>query len=174
MAFLPGGGLAAYRDKVITSDPLLAWCLVKGEWVELRDPVMAACDPDGGDVFAAMTQLGYEAWCQVGAEDFPWSPVTLALYSRDTPPLQFLLQLEGNAGDVVEHVFAESLPDAMELLAKWAPIAQSGAVVELIQLLHADEINGRAGRATRATTPPKRPVPPPSPGGVPAPADHPN
>ncbi len=84
---------------------------------------MAVCDPYGGDVRAAMAALGFEAWCQVGR---PPSPVTLTLYSREAPPLQFLLQLEGNAGNVVEHVFAETLPDAMELLTRWAPIARTG------------------------------------------------
>jgi hypothetical protein len=111
---------------VITSEPVRAWCLVNGEWVEREDPVMAVCDPYGGDVHAAMTGLGYEAWCQIGVEDLPSVPVSLALYSREAPPLQFLLQLEGNAGNVVEHVFAETLPDAMELLARWSPIARTG------------------------------------------------
>lgn len=85
---------------------------------------MAVCDPSGGDVGAAMTGLGYEPWCQVGVGELPAVPVSLALYSREAPPLQFLLQLEGNAGNVVEHVFAETLPDAMELLARWAPLAR--------------------------------------------------
>lgn len=87
---------------------------------------MAACDPYGGDVRAAMAGLGFEAWCQIGVGDLPPVPVSLALYSREAPPLQFLLQLEGNAGDVVEHVFAETLPDAMDLLARWSPIARAG------------------------------------------------
>lgn len=90
--------------------------------MEREDPVMAVCDPYGGDVQAAMTGLGYEAWCEVGVGDR--SPVSLALYSRDAPPLQFLLQIEGNAGNVVEHVFAETLPDAMDLLARWTPIVR--------------------------------------------------
>jgi hypothetical protein len=112
---------------VITTEAVRAWCLVNGEWVEREDPVMAVCDPYGGDVRAAMTNLGYEVWCQVGVGDLPWVPVSLALYSREAPPLQFLLQLEGNAGNVVEHIFAETLPDAMELLARWAPIARTGS-----------------------------------------------
>ena len=87
---------------------------------------MAVCDPYGGDVRAAMTGLGYEVWCRLGVEDLPSVPVSMALYSREAPPLQFLLQLEGNAGNVVEHVFAETLPDAMELLARWAPIVRLG------------------------------------------------
>lgn len=88
---------------------------------------MAVCDPCGGDVDAAMKNLGYEAWCQVGVGDLPSVPVSLAVYSREAPPLQFLVQLEGNAGNVVEHVFAETLPDAMELLARWAPLARTAA-----------------------------------------------
>jgi hypothetical protein len=142
---------------VITTDPVRAWCLVKGEWVEREDPVMAACDPRGGDVYTAMRSLGYEAWCQVGVEGLPSVPVTLALFSRDNPPLQFLLQLEGNAGNVVEHVFAETLPDAMELLAKWAPIAQAGALVELIKQHNAEELEREAAhpaRSHRTMTPP--------------------
>ena len=108
------------------TDPVRAWCLVKGEWVEREDPVMAACDPSGGDVHAAMASLGFEPWCQVGYDLLPMSaPLALALFSREAPPLQFLLQLEGNAGNIVEHVYAETLPDALDLLAKWSPIARS-------------------------------------------------
>lgn len=118
---------------VVTTEPASAWCLVKGEWVEREDPVMALCDPYGGDVGAAMTSLGYEAWCQIGVDRLPSVPLALALYSREAPPLQFLVQLEGNAGNVVEHVFAETLPDAMELLSKWVPIAQAGALAELVR-----------------------------------------
>jgi hypothetical protein len=110
---------------VITTEAVHTWCLVNGAWVEREDPVMAVCDPCGGDVDAAMAALGYEAWCQVGVGDLPSVPVSLTLYSREEPPLQFLLQLEGNAGNVVEHVFAETLPDAMELLARWAPLARA-------------------------------------------------
>lgn len=123
VAFPYAGGFAAYRDEVITTTAVRAWCLVNGVWVERKDPVMAICDPRGGDVGAAMTSLGYEAWCQVGVGERPPVPVSLALYSREAPPLQFLLQLEGNVGDVVEHVFAETLPDAMDLLARWLPVA---------------------------------------------------
>jgi hypothetical protein len=83
---------------VITTEAVRAWCLVSGEWVEREDPVMAVCDPYGGDVRAAMGSLGYEIWCQVGVEDLPAVPISLAVYSREAPPHQFLLQLEGNAG----------------------------------------------------------------------------
>jgi hypothetical protein len=110
---------------MVTTEPVHAWCLVRGEWVEREDPVMAACDPSGGDVYAALTSLGYEAWCQVGVGDLPPVPVSLMLFSRETAPLQFLIQLEGNAGNVVEHVFAETLPDAMDLLARWGPLART-------------------------------------------------
>jgi hypothetical protein len=138
VALSPVTCAASYRNGVITTEPVHAWCLVHGEWIEREDPVMAACDPQGGDVCAAMAELGFEVWCRIGEEEFPSTPVTLAVYSREKPPLQFLLQLEGNAGNVVEHVFAETLPDAMNLLAKWAPVAQAGAVVELIRRFTAD------------------------------------
>jgi hypothetical protein len=151
---------------VITTDPVRAWCLVKGDWVERDDPVMAACDPHGGDVYAAMASLGYEAWCEIGVADLPSVPVTLALYSREAPPLQFLLQLEGNAGNVVEHVFAETLPDAMELLAKWAPIAQVGALAELVKQHEADELQGGAARAAPPDRTVATPVSPPGPGST--------
>lgn len=126
MAFPCAVAVAAYRDAVITTAAVRAWCLVNGVWMEREDPVMAVCDPCGGDVGAAMASLGYEPWCQVGVGERPPAPVSLALYSREAPPLQFLLQLEGNAGNVVEHVFAETLPDAMDLLARWTPVACPG------------------------------------------------
>jgi hypothetical protein len=121
VALLSIEAVAAYRDAVI----IRAWCLVNGVWTEREDPVMARCDPRGGDVGAVVAGLGFEAWCRVGERD----PVTLTVFSREGPPLQFLLQLEGNAGNVVEHVFAETLPDAMELLARWAPLLKTVRLV---------------------------------------------
>jgi hypothetical protein len=128
------------------TDSVYAWCLVNGAWVEREDPVMAVCDPYGGDVRAAMAHLGYEAWCQIG--ELPSVPVSLALYSREAPPLQFLLQLEGNAGNVVEHIFAETLPDAMELLARWTPIARAGTHPAPYDIRR--DGRGRAGSPGRA------------------------
>ena len=107
---------------------------------------MAVCDPYGGDVGAAMASLGYEIWCQIGVEDLPSVPISLAVYSREAPPLQFLLQLEGNAGNVVEHIFAETLPDAMELLARWAPIARTRTNDARVLVAH-----GRAEDGSRCT-----------------------
>jgi hypothetical protein len=148
---------------VIPTEPAPAWCLVKGEWLEREDPVMALCDPYGGDIAAAMASLGYEAWCQIGVDRLPAVPLALAMYSREAPPLQFLVQLEGNAGNVVEHVFAETLPDAMELLAKWVPIAQAGALVELVRR-HTDAPGGEV-EASHAS-PSRRTVSAPDPGGA--------
>lgn len=113
---------------------------------------MALCDPYGGDVGTAMTTLGYEVWCQVGGDGLPGVPLTLALYSREAPPLQYLVQLEGNAGNVVEHVFAETLPDAMELLAKWVPIAQAGALVDLVARRTGAEVPHEAPARRTVTT----------------------
>jgi hypothetical protein len=155
-----------------------AWCLVNGSWVEREDPVMAICEPYGGDVRAAVANLGYEVWCQVG--ELPSVPVSLTLYSRETPPLQFLLQLEGNAGNVVEHIFAETLPDAMELLARWTPIARpwygKGRGGDLRG--HAEDGSARpqegpgrpetppARTRTRRRSPAPRPVPSPAPSAI--------
>ncbi|WP_345358704.1 hypothetical protein [Actinoallomurus liliacearum] len=140
---------------MIAMEPVPAWCLVNGEWSEREDPVMAACDPQGGDVDAAMAGLGFEAWCRIGDEGFAATPLTLTVYSREKPPLQFLLQLEGNAGNVVEHVFAEALPDAMNLLAAWAPVAQAGALAELVRRLAAED--GELSPALRPRPAPPRP-----------------
>jgi hypothetical protein len=171
---------------VITTEAVPAWCLVNGAWVEHEDPVMAVCDPYGGDVRAAMADLGYEPWCQIGVDELPAVPVSLALYSREAPPLQFLLQLEGNAGNVVEHVFAETLPDAMELLARWGPIARPGRrpVPSRDALRRTGDGSGRkgddrgraedgSGRAQDGDRPDRRPpaVARPIPSGTPAAVD---
>lgn len=157
MALSRAARLASYRDDVIATETVPAWCLVNGEWTEREDPVMAACDPQGGDVYAAMAGLGFEAWCRIGEEGRP-APVTLSVYSREKPPLQFLLQMEGNAGDIVEHVFAETLPDAMNLLAAWAPIAQAGALVELLRRFSDDGDPSLAISRRRAFSPGSAPA----------------
>lgn len=115
---------------------------------------MAVCDPYGGDVEAAMSGLGYEAWCEVGTGDRPQGPLALALYSREAPPLQFLLQIEGNAGNVVEHVFAETLPDAMDLLARWTPIVRTGREVSPDTPRGGRPITGRPTHETSPPVPP--------------------
>ena len=48
---------------------------------------------------------------------------------------QFLIELSGNLGDSVEHVFAQDLAGLMTLLAAWAPVLQATALTNLAAAL---------------------------------------
>lgn len=63
-------------------------------------------------------------------------------YLRRGSSPEFLLQIEGQPSGTIEHVYANSLPDAMELPARWAPAVQAADVTELMREVQEGNIRG--------------------------------
>ncbi len=111
-------------------------CLGADGWRRLTpDPLDAACEQTGGDVGAAFASLGYLPWSRTGIPGQGPVPLTFIVYCRSGDAPRFVLQAEGNTGWLIEHVYADDLPIAMQLLARWAPAAQALALVQLASAL---------------------------------------
>ena len=100
-----------------------------GVWSEEPDEFMRTwTTPIDHD--EALRMLGFSLWTRIGDPGGMDVPMTLTLYLRSQEP-QYLMEVEGNGGSI-PHVYARTLPDAMDLLAKWAPAVKAAAVTELI------------------------------------------
>lgn len=108
-----------------------------------------------------LRRLGWEEFSRTGrATQDPsgiGSPFHLLVlhqpHSLEDP--QFLIELSGNLGDSVEHVFVQDLPSLFALLAAWAPVLQSTAMTNLAAALPTDpdELAGLLGSALRSRSP---------------------
>jgi hypothetical protein len=64
--------------------------------------------------------------------------VGIAVYSRTEAP-RFLIEVEGSSGSS-EHIYASQAHDALELLARYAPIAQAAAISSLVTLAYQSDV----------------------------------
>lgn len=106
-----------------------------GQWHERDDPTSAWVDCS--DVDAELKKLGFSKWLKVG--EYPYSAMVLTVYFRGTESPRFYISVEGNTDSDILHVYANELPDVMDLLSKWTPVAQNADVVQLLaELRHCD------------------------------------
>jgi hypothetical protein len=110
-----------------------ARCYTAEGWKQIPDPLRPGpTKPLPTQKSAA--EAGYQVWSYIG-KSFKSAPIVLTvcfLEGRRNNPLPempgFLVFVEGSFGDA-EHVYAEGLPELMDLLGKWLPLAQAAAVV---------------------------------------------
>lgn len=103
----------------------------QGQWGTGAD-VMIDAWREGEDITEVLKRLGYALFTTVGYGAFP-AGLGIAVYQREQSPA-FLIEVEGS-GDRSHHIYTETLPDVLELLARWTPIAQAGAVAMLTRAL---------------------------------------
>ncbi|MEU2179354.1 hypothetical protein [Streptomyces thermolilacinus] len=109
-----------------------------GEWVDLAyDPVPET----SGDLYEELRAAGFERWFTAdGSRDMvggsvyqePRLPLNLVVYERHARVPRFAIELTGNADGALLYAYAATLPDLMELLAKWTPVL--GALGQTEQL----------------------------------------
>ncbi len=73
---------------------------------------------------AALEQLGYELFTTIGGH-IP-TGTSIVVYSRPETP-RFFIEICGDQGRC-EHFYAAQTHDALELLARYAPIVQAAAI----------------------------------------------
>lgn len=105
---------------------------VNGEWLDRDDPMPELFSDSGKDWGEIFKEAGYERWCTLGDDKLAGTPVSIGVYARADYP-RFCFEIGGAAGQRWEVAYAGAISDAMALLAQWAPIVQSGALVELVQ-----------------------------------------
>ncbi|MGV9690182.1 hypothetical protein ACWDUX_13820 [Streptomyces sp. NPDC003444] len=99
-----------------------------GEWIDLAyEPVP---DVGSGDFAEDLRAAGFFPWFAAdGFADKAGSsyahdlhmPVNLVVYERHARVPRFAIELTGNTDGTVLTTYAASIPDLMELLAKWTP-----------------------------------------------------
>ncbi|MDQ2812892.1 MAG: hypothetical protein M3Z75_13705 [Actinomycetota bacterium] len=131
--------------------PAGVWLYQDGGW-ELADDPVPWSGKAGEDVSAKYAEAGYSEFSRTAADPF----LVLGLNSGEArPAAQFtlfvrrehpecLIDIEG-AGGRTRAVYAARLPDGLDLLARWAPIAQAGVLTALAGDLFqaATDRNGR-------------------------------
>ncbi|MEV3925856.1 hypothetical protein [Actinomadura coerulea] len=107
-----------------------------GEWSSGTDLLLDLWE-DGEEITAPLKRLGYEPFTTIGYVDMP-TGVGIAVYSRIDAP-RFLIEVEG-ANGLSEHIYAAQSHDALELLARYAPIAQAAAISSLVTLAYQADV----------------------------------
>jgi hypothetical protein len=124
------------------------WLYEDGGWTLADDPV--PWSQDGDDVRAKYAEAGYtdmrglsDSFLLLGldSEDNTSSGAQLAMFVRDEHP-QCLIEIEGASG-TARTVYAARLPDGLDLMARWAPIATTGMLSVLARGLLHREPDGR-------------------------------
>lgn len=111
-------------------DRVLVWLYCGGVWHTIAGPPVPS---DAGDWMAAVAAAGYEAWLSTaspeGGDTIGYLPLVLRVFRRrDTP--RFLIDIDSEDG--YETVYAEGLPDLMDLLARWLPAVQGAAAAAFL------------------------------------------
>ena len=116
--------------------PAGVWLYQDGGWELADDPIPWSTGAD--DVRAKYAEAGYSESSRTAADPF----LFLGLNSEEAQPgAQFtlfvrrehpecLIDIEG-AGGSTRSVYAGRLPDGLDLMARWAPIAQAGVLTAL-------------------------------------------
>ena len=139
----------------------MVWLYGDGSWKLAADPI--TWSDQGDDVRAKYAEAGYtEAHEYPGRPTPPALPfLMLGLDHEGTLPVaqitlfvrrerpECLIDIEGTAGisGSTRSVYAATLPDGMDLMARWAPIAQASALLAVIQdlMTRPAEDRGRLG-----------------------------
>ncbi|MFJ9748053.1 hypothetical protein [Streptomyces chartreusis] len=87
-----------------------------GEWTRIPSPITGEADWD-----KAVSEAGYKEF--FGSGDPEANYVSIRLYRG---PSNYLIDL--SSYDSTEVVYAATLPDAMDLLAKWMPVVSSASL----------------------------------------------
>lgn len=112
------------------------WLYEGGSWELADDPI--TWSEDGDDVREKYAEAGYtelpgqtaEPFLVLGLNSGEARPaVQLNMFVRREPP-QCLIDIEGPGGST-RSVYAARLPDGLDLMARWAPIAQAGVLTAI-------------------------------------------
>lgn len=94
-----------------------SWALGDGKWGLIDDPVRLS---EGSTFAGAVRAAGYRRWLETG-RSFE-APTGVTVWMRKEAP-SYMVALWGS--EVSKMVFAQTFPDALELLSQVAPIMQT-------------------------------------------------
>jgi hypothetical protein len=116
----------------MTEDTPRAWRYAAGQWAEDTD-IVGTTWRDGESDTAAIERAGYVVMHSVGNASFGLS---LTLWARKEVP-RHIVRLSGES--MCEFIYTDTLPDALDLLTRWAPFVRDDALLALLDDLNAEE-----------------------------------
>lgn len=142
-------------DDVEETEPGKVWLFDGASWQLVADPIEWSED-GGDDVHERYEAAGYAH--RSGGGDFLRLGVSeevsvsgvpaLALWLRPGRPPECLIEVQGSDDSSVS-LYAARLPDGLDLMARWAPLVQTGVLLNVI-----DQIHERVDLAGKAAWPP--------------------
>lgn len=108
-----------------------------GAWEETTDVVSAAWDEDENqdyEVVLHRTGFSPSPWTQLGNTESAL-PLALIVYARRGGEEPGFLVEVNTASGAIHHVYAHGVHDVMDLITRWGPALQAGAVTEAVQQL---------------------------------------
>ncbi|MBB6122182.1 hypothetical protein [Nocardiopsis algeriensis] len=108
-----------------------------GSWEETTDVVSTLWDENQDqDYDVVLRRAGFapSPWTQVGNTDFTL-PLALVVYARHGGEEPAFLVEVNPSSSFVHHVYAHQVHDVMDLITRWGPALQAGAVTEAVQQL---------------------------------------
>jgi hypothetical protein len=98
-------------------------CYKAGQWDSAPDPLAGL--PDGADVVEELRRQGYESCFEIGVDH----GVMLQAWRRPKVAPHWLVQVT-DSHSTIHEVLAEGLPDALDLLGRWAPLVTAWIAVD--------------------------------------------
>lgn len=108
-----------------------------GAWEETTDVVSQIWDEDSNQDFDdVLRKAGFEVspWSHLGNTEFA-QPLALLVYTRrgDEEP-EFLVDVTTSSG-ATRFLYAHQVHDVMDLMTRWAPAVQAGAISDTLRQL---------------------------------------
>lgn len=114
---------------------MTTWHYERGCWTETSFPDQAW--PEGTSWEAARQQLGYEEHFSIGGDSL--AAFTIEIHRRQEHP-QFLITLSDL--NMWETITAGTLPDALDLLARYAPIVSAAELADAVSDIRSLDSHG--------------------------------
>ena len=114
------------------------WIYGAGTWRRAADPI--EWRDEDSDVEEKYAQVGYAEFrgggafiglSQYGANEY----ASINLYVRNGQPPECLLSIEGTESAEIRTVYADTLPDGLDLLARWTPIVEAATLLSVLRRL---------------------------------------
>lgn len=107
-----------------------------GTWEETPDVVSQVWDEDiNQDFDDVLRKTGFDPnpWNRLGDPDLPRG-LALVIHRRDGQSPEFLVEVNTSSG-MCHMVYTAQVHDVIDLMTRWAPVIQAGAITEVVNQL---------------------------------------
>lgn len=116
--------------------PITAPLYRQGKWEETVDVVSQTWDLDPSqDYEDVLRKTGFDPtpWTRMGDPDLPRS-LALVVHHRTEETPEFFVEVDTSSG-MTASVYADRVSDVLDLMTRWSPVIQAGAISEVVTQL---------------------------------------